>query len=313
MVGLSEVFENFPLGIIAHRVAEDQMQGPKIKCNSRQAQSRGGANVAVQVSFRLDLTSNARNPCDEHADLNAARNHWSSNLVFLIIAVGTEAGIANVWKFSYLAGANGGGLFVSLYFIALVVVAIPALMAEMLIGRRGGRSTVGTMNVLVTRDGIAPFWKLFGIMATTAVFLILSYYCVICGWMVKYFIFGVRGGFKGMDAVGAASTYHAMLADPAGMLFYSGVVLAATAVIVAGGVNKGIERVSSVLTPLRDPDLPIDLLHLFRGYRRGISLLVHRRLDPAHAGGSGDGIGAGVFLARHRRRGHVDHGSLHEA
>jgi neurotransmitter:Na+ symporter, NSS family len=186
-----------------------------------------------------------------NAELNASRNHWSSNLLFLIIAIGTEAGIANVWKFTYLAGENGGGLFVSLYFIALIVVAIPALMAEMLIGRRGGRSTVGTMNILVTRDGIAPFWKLFGVMATTAVFLILSYYCVICGWMVKYFVFGLRGGFKGMDAAGAASTYGDMLADPTGMLFYSGVVLATTAVVVAGGVNKGIERVSSVLTPLR--------------------------------------------------------------
>ena len=69
--------------------------------------------------------------------------------------------------------------------------------------------------------------------------------------MVKYFIFGLRGGFKSMDAAGAVSTYQAMLADPTGMLFYSGVVLATTAVIVAGGVNKGIERVSSVLTPLR--------------------------------------------------------------
>ena len=146
---------------------------------------------------------------DDCIELNAPPSHWSSNLLFLIIAIGTEAGIANVWKFSYLAGANGGGLFVALYFIALIVVAIPALMAEMLIGRHGGKSTVGTMNVLVTRDGISPFWKVFGIMATTAVFLILSYYCVICGWMLKYFVFGLRGGFKGMDAVGAASAYHA--------------------------------------------------------------------------------------------------------
>jgi len=106
--------------------------------------------------------------------LTAAPNRWSSNLLFLIIAIGTEAGIANVWKFSYLAGENGGGLFVALYFIALVMVAIPALMAEMLIGRHGGKSVVGTMNVLVARDGISPFWKTFGVMATLAVFLILS-------------------------------------------------------------------------------------------------------------------------------------------
>jgi neurotransmitter:Na+ symporter, NSS family len=187
---------------------------------------------------------------DEHIELNTTPS-WSSNLLFLIIAIGTEAGIANVWKFSYLAGANGGGLFVALYFIALVVVAIPALMAEMLIGRHGGKSAVGTMRVLVARDGISPFWKVFGIMATIAVFLILSYYCVICGWMVKYFVFGLRGGFKEIDAAGAASAYQSMLASPVDMLFYSGVILAITAAVVAGGVNKGIERVSGVLTPAR--------------------------------------------------------------
>ena len=183
--------------------------------------------------------------------MNAAASRWSSNLLFLIIAIGTEAGIANVWKFSYLAGANGGGLFVALYFIALIAIAIPALMAEMLIGRHGGRSVVGTMQVLVARDGISPFWKTFGVMATVAVFLILSYYCVICGWMVNYFVFGLRGGFKGIDAAGSASAYHRMLADPAGMLFYSGLIVVITAVVVAGGINKGIERVSGVLTPAR--------------------------------------------------------------
>ena len=183
--------------------------------------------------------------------MSAAPSRWSSNLLFLIIAIGTEAGIANVWKFSYLAGANGGGVFVALYFIALILVAIPALMAEMLIGRHGGRSVVGSMNTLVARDGIAPFWKVFGIMATIAVFLILSYYCVICGWMVNYFVFGLRGGFKGIDAPGAASAYQRMLANPAGMLFYSAIILAITAAVVAGGVNKGIERVSGVLTPAR--------------------------------------------------------------
>jgi neurotransmitter:Na+ symporter, NSS family len=181
----------------------------------------------------------------------SAPSRWSSNLLFLIIAVGTEAGIANVWKFSYLAGANGGGLFVALYFAALVVIAIPALMAEMMIGRHGGRSVIGTMQVLVTRDGLSRGWKVFGVLATSATFLILSYYCVICGWMLKYFVFGLSGGFSGITAHAATEAYHAMLASPGVMLGYSGAIVAVTVLVVAGGVNKGIERVSGVLTPLR--------------------------------------------------------------
>jgi NSS family neurotransmitter:Na+ symporter len=230
-------------------------------------------------------------------------SRWSSNLLFLIIAIGTEAGIANVWKFSYLAGANGGGLFVALYFIALIVVAIPALMAEMLIGRHGGKSAVGTMNVLVARDGISPFWKVFGVMATIAVFLILSYYCVICGWMVKYFVFGLQGGFKGIDAAGAASAYQRMLANPVEMLFYSGVIVAITAVVVAGGINKGIERVSGVLTPLRLAIL-LCLLVYSIGFAdigaaiRFLFVIDWTRLTPAVVGQAffSLGIGVGVML-----------------
>jgi len=177
--------------------------------------------------------------------------HWSSNLLFLIIAIGAEAGIANVWKFSYLAGANGGGLFVALYFIALFLIAIPALMAEMLIGRHGGRSVVGTMNLLVARDSISPFWKSFGVLATASVVLILSYYFVVCGWMLDYFVFGIRGGFRNIDAAGAQAAYQAMTGNPARMLLYSGIIIATTAFIIARGINKGIEHVSGVLTPLR--------------------------------------------------------------
>jgi NSS family neurotransmitter:Na+ symporter len=177
--------------------------------------------------------------------------HWSSNLLFLIIAIGTEAGIANVWKFSYLAGANGGGLFVALYFLALFLIAIPALMAEMMIGRHGGRSVPGTMQVLVERDGIAPFWKFFGVLATVSIILILSFYFVVCGWMLDYFVFGLRGGFRGIDAAGAKAAHEAMMADPLRMLLFSGIIIALTAIIIARGINKGIERVSGVLTPLR--------------------------------------------------------------
>jgi NSS family neurotransmitter:Na+ symporter len=64
------------------------------------------------------------------------------------------------------------------------------------------------MNLLMARDGIWPFWKTFGIMATLAVFLILSYCYVICGWMLNYFVFGLRVGFEGMNALGAHATYH---------------------------------------------------------------------------------------------------------
>lgn len=215
-----------------------------------------------------------------------ATRHWSSNLLFLIIAIGAEAGIANVWKFSYLAGANGGGLFVALYFLALFLIAIPALTAEMLLGRHGGKSVIGTMDVLVKRDGIAPFWKSFGMLATASVILILSYYFVVCGWMLDYFVFGLRGGFKNIDAAGAAAAYQAMLSSPARMLLFSGIIIATTAIVIARGINKGIERVSGVLTPLRFVILFLLLIYsaIFADFGRAARFLFSVDLSKLTAG-----------------------------
>jgi len=179
------------------------------------------------------------------------KKQWSSNLLFLITAIGTEAGIANFWKFTYLAGQNGGATFVFVYFAALATLAVPALIAEMLIGRYCGRSVAGCMHVLVERDKISPAWKSYGVIALAGIFLVLSFYFVICGWMLRYFLLGVTGSFAKIQAPQALEMYATMLASPVQMLACSGFFILLTTIIVAHGVNQGIERVSGILTPLR--------------------------------------------------------------
>ncbi|HWS70205.1 MAG TPA: sodium-dependent transporter [Steroidobacteraceae bacterium] len=179
------------------------------------------------------------------------KKQWSSNLLFLITAIGTEAGIANFWKFTYLAGQNGGATFVFVYFAALATLAVPALIAEMLIGQYCGRSVVGCMRVLVERDKISPAWKSYGVIALAGIFLVLSFYFVICGWMLRYFLLGVTGSFAKIQAPQALEMYATMLASPVQMLACSGFFILLTTIIVAHGVNQGIERVSGILTPLR--------------------------------------------------------------
>jgi neurotransmitter:Na+ symporter, NSS family len=179
------------------------------------------------------------------------KKQWSSNLLFLITAIGTEAGIANFWKFTYLAGQNGGATFVFVYFAALATLAVPALIAEMLIGRYCGRSVAGCMRVLVDRDKISSAWKSYGVIALVGIFLVLSFYFVVCGWMLRYFLLGVTGSFANMRSPQALEMYGTMMASPVQMLACSGFFILLTTVIVAHGVNKGIERVSGILTPLR--------------------------------------------------------------
>src|SRR5882757_11146060 len=87
---------------------------------------------------------------------------WSSNYLFLLASIGSTVGLSNIWRFTYLAGENGGGAFVLVYVVSLFVMGIPILAAELLIGRRGGKSMVGTLRALSQKDGLSSSWKYFG-------------------------------------------------------------------------------------------------------------------------------------------------------
>lgn len=181
----------------------------------------------------------------------AARANWSSNLLFLIAAVGAEAGVASVWKFTYLAGTNGGGLFVFSYVVALIVIGMPALLAEMLIGRRGGGSMIGSLRTLAGRGSMARAWVGLGYLGLATLILTLSYYYIVCGWMFDYLQGAVVGRFVGIDGPRAQALFADVMASPVRMLANSGALIAISAAVVTLGVNNGIERVSLVLTPLR--------------------------------------------------------------
>ena len=179
----------------------------------------------------------------------ASEKRWSSNLMFLAAAVGSAVGIANIWKFTYVAGANGGGAFVIVYLGAVLFIAFPALVAEFLLGRRGSGSVVGVMRNLAARDGISPLWRGYGYLAIFGVFLALSFYAVIAGWTFDYFVFAVSGGFNEMNAESAASAYASLTANPLRMMAAQAVFLSLTALTVAYGIHRGLERILKWLTP----------------------------------------------------------------
>src|SRR6478609_5649006 len=181
---------------------------------------------------------------------NTSSKVWSSNYLFLMASIGSAVGLSNIWKFTYLAGENGGGAFVLVYLISLLVMGIPILAAEMMIGKRGGRSMVGTMEVLSKKDGISPAWKYFGWVAMIGVFLILSFYCVIAGWTLDYTVFSFIGELNHLDSISAVTFYNDLLKDPWRMMLSQGVFVIATVWIVAKGVQAGLEKSMSWLMPL---------------------------------------------------------------
>jgi len=179
----------------------------------------------------------------------ATSKTWSSHYLFLLASIGSTVGLSNIWRFTYLAGENGGGAFVLIYILSLVVMGIPILAAELMIGRRGGKSMVGTLQVLAKRDGISPAWKYFGWISMIGVFLILSFYCVIAGWTIDYTITSLFGLLNNLDANSSAAYYNNLLDSPGRMMLSQGLFVFATVWIVAKGVKDGLERSTSWMTP----------------------------------------------------------------
>ena len=203
-------------------------------------------------------------------------HRWSSYYTFLAASIGTAIGLANIWKFTYVAGANGGGMFVLLYILAMAFVAVPALIAEMMIGQHGGRSVIGTMRVLRQRDGISKHWELYGLFAMLGVFIVLSFYAVIAGWTIDYFIISLRGAFANIDSAGTASLFDRLQADPARMALFQALFLLFTVGTVAIGLNRGVERILGTLTPTLFVLILVMLVYamLYADFARGVAFLL---------------------------------------
>ncbi|MCG8517893.1 MAG: sodium-dependent transporter [Pseudomonadales bacterium] len=180
---------------------------------------------------------------------SASRGLWSSRLAFILAATGSAVGLGNIWKFPYITGENGGGAFVLVYLVCIAAVGIPIMMAEVLIGRRGGHSPVNSLRLIAERDKLNPAWKIAGIIGVLAAFLILSFYSVIGGWAVSYVGTAASGQLAGATPEAVEAIFTGLLGDPGTLLLWHTVFMALVMVVVARGVRSGLERAVSILMP----------------------------------------------------------------
>ena len=173
---------------------------------------------------------------------------WSSGLTFILAAVGAAVGLGNIWKFPYIAGVSGGGAFVLVYLGCVVVVAIPVLIAELLIGRCGKGSPPVAMRNVAEDAGRSGLWSVVGYMGMIVGYLIATYYSVIAGWTLVY-IFKAANGFAGAGAADVATQFDDLLADPQKLTIWHTVFMLLAVAIVARGLRRGIERVVKLLMP----------------------------------------------------------------
>lgn len=180
---------------------------------------------------------------------NAQRGLWSSRLAFILAATGSAVGLGNIWKFPYVTGENGGGAFVLVYLLCIAVVGIPIMMAEVMIGRRGGSSPVKSLRLIAEQDRLKPAWKLVGAVGILAGFLILSFYSVIGGWAISYVGTTASGQIAGQSADAIGAIFSGLLSSPSTLLAWHTLFMALVMVVVVRGVRSGLERAVSILMP----------------------------------------------------------------
>lgn len=174
---------------------------------------------------------------------------WSSRLMFILAAAGSAVGLGNIWRFPYLAGENGGGVFVLVYLGCIFLIGIPIMSSEILLGRAGRQSPINTMQVLTRQSGANPFWQVVGWMGALAGFMILSYYAVIAGWAISYIFQMGSGAFKGADAEFVTQAFTSFTGDVWSVVGWHALFMVGTIFIAARGVGKGLETTVKFLMP----------------------------------------------------------------
>jgi NSS family neurotransmitter:Na+ symporter len=176
--------------------------------------------------------------------------NWSSRMTFLMAAVGAAVGLGNIWKFPYITGQNGGSAFVLVYLLSIVFVALPILIAEIMLGRWGKQSPPNAMRIVARSQGRSSSWSIVGWLGMLAAYLIATYYSVIAGWSVVYIFKNGGGNFSGQDAAAVSAEFSSLLASPSQLTLWHGIFMLIATIILARGVQKGIESTVKVLMPL---------------------------------------------------------------
>ncbi len=174
------------------------------------------------------------------------RDGFGSKFGILAATAGSAIGLGNIWKFPYIAGENGGGAFLIVYLFFIVLIGVPVMMSEFIIGRKARKNVFGAFRSLTKNR----FWKIIGIIGVLAAFLILSFYGTVAGWTLEYVYLAITNSFAGKDAAEITRMFTEFSTGTYTPLLLQIVFMILTALIVLGGIKNGIEKYSKILMPL---------------------------------------------------------------
>ena len=172
------------------------------------------------------------------------RESFQSRLGFILVSAGCAIGIGNVWKFPYVTGANGGGVFVLFYLLSLILMGVPILTMELAVGRASRQSAVLSYKALEPQGSK---WHLHGWFCVIGCYLLMMYYTTVAGWMLGYFFKYLGGSFSGLEGDAIDGVFGSMLGNPCEMTLWMVLVVLAGFLVVSFGLQKGLERISKVM------------------------------------------------------------------
>lgn len=231
--------------------------------------------------------------------MNDKRESFKSRLGFLLVSAGCAIGIGNVWKFPYLAGQNGGGIFVIFYLIFLVIMGVPVLTMELAVGRASRKSAV------LAYKNLEPYgskWHIHGWFAIAGAYILMMYYTTVSGWMVSYFMKFAVGKFNNISINEVDSVFVGLLSDPEEMMICMILTVLLGFLVCSYGIQKGLEKVTTAMMTVLLALIVILAIHSITlpGAAKGINFYLVPNLERVAAAGNGSilkGLGSVVSAA----------------
>ena len=225
------------------------------------------------------------------------RESFKSRLGFILVSAGCAIGIGNVWRFPFVVGENGGGIFVLFYLIFLVAMGLPVLTMELAVGRASRKSAVQGYKAL---EKPGSKWHIHGWVAIFGCYMLMMYYTTVSGWMVTYFYKFVSGEFKsGMNADDTGAVFSNLLADPLQMAFWMILTVILGFIVCSRGLQNGLEKISKVMMSALLALIVVLAVHslTLSGAGEGISFYLIPNLDTVQEVGLGNVISAAMNQA----------------
>lgn len=173
----------------------------------------------------------------QNSSKTPSRGQWGSSFGFIMAAGGSAVGLGNIWRFPYITGQNGGGAFVFVYLVCVLLIGLPLLLNEIALGRKSGKNPVGA----IKETGGNRFWQTSGVLCVVVCFAVLSYYSVIAGWTIGYIF---------TELINIPVDFEVFIQTPLYVIPLCMIFILLTISVVLGGISGGIEKAAKFLMPL---------------------------------------------------------------